>query len=148
MLRYVELITEPEYRGTNPLICRFVIVGENEHWNSYDVSKNKFLLQFVLFNILPLRSVLLTSKVLCFAAYHILESLDRTAKPCEDFYQFACGGWIRRNPVPESQSSWDQFRLLREDLLLDLRGRSSFRRRFVFFRFLGIYEFVLENVLL
>ncbi|XP_049862497.1 neprilysin-4-like isoform X1 [Schistocerca gregaria] len=55
------------------------------------------------------------------SASRILESLDTTAEPCEDFYQFACGGWIRRHPVPESQSSWDQFRLLREDLLIDLR---------------------------
>jgi hypothetical protein len=56
------------------------------------------------------------------AAARILESMDRDSDPCEDFYQFACGGWIRQHPVPESQSTWDQFRALREQLLVQLRG--------------------------
>ena len=31
------------------------------------------------------------------AASTVLSSLDRTADPCEDFYQFACGGWIQKS---------------------------------------------------
>ena len=31
------------------------------------------------------------------AAATILSSLDRNSDPCEDFYQFACGGWIQRS---------------------------------------------------
>nr|CAD7439516.1 unnamed protein product [Timema bartmani] len=55
------------------------------------------------------------------SASRIFESVNKEVNPCEDFYEFACGGWIKSHPVPETQSSWDQFWSLREALLLDLR---------------------------
>lgn len=33
-------------------------------------------------------------------------SLDRTADACQDFYQYACGGWLARNEIPADQFRW------------------------------------------
>src|SRR5213593_1689164 len=38
-----------------------------------------------------------------------VDSLDRTADACTDFYQFACGGWIAKNPVPADRRAWGRF---------------------------------------
>ena len=38
-----------------------------------------------------------------------LASLDRTADPCGDFYQFACGGWMAGHPIPSDRSTWATF---------------------------------------
>lgn len=54
-------------------------------------------------------------------ASRILQALNKDVDPCTDFYEFACGGWIKRNPVPEWATSWDQLSKLREQLVSDLR---------------------------
>src|SRR5215472_10530045 len=41
-------------------------------------------------------------------------ALDKTADPCVDFYQYACGGWKKNNPIPPDQASWGRFNELAE----------------------------------
>src|SRR5512147_2974578 len=43
-----------------------------------------------------------------------ISSLDRSVDPCVDFYEFACGGWRRTNPIPPDQTRWGRFNELAE----------------------------------
>ena len=38
-----------------------------------------------------------------------MDALDRKADPCVDFYQFACGGWVAKHPVPADRRSYGRF---------------------------------------
>jgi putative endopeptidase len=53
--------------------------------------------------------------------------LDRSAKPCDDFYDFSNGTWRKQNPIPASMDRWsrrwkagednkDQLRVILDDL--------------------------------
>jgi putative endopeptidase len=50
-----------------------------------------------------------------------INALDRTADPCVDFYQFACGTWIKNNPIPSDQARWGRFSELLERNQMILR---------------------------
>ena len=43
-----------------------------------------------------------------------LDDMDRTCKPCEDFWRYANGGWVDKNPIPARYSNWGTFTVLTE----------------------------------
>ncbi|XP_029884788.1 neprilysin isoform X2 [Aquila chrysaetos chrysaetos] len=57
----------------------------------------------------------------CIKSARILENMDTTAEPCNDFYQYACGGWLKRNVIPETSSRYSNFDILRDELEVVLK---------------------------
>jgi putative endopeptidase len=49
-------------------------------------------------------------------------NLDRSCKPCDDFNQFAMGGWMKNNPIPAEYPNWGSFTMLADRNQSVLRG--------------------------
>ena len=43
-----------------------------------------------------------------------LTAIDKTANPCTNFYEYACGNWKKNNPIPADQTAWGRFNELTE----------------------------------
>jgi putative endopeptidase len=49
-------------------------------------------------------------------------AMDRNIDPCVDFFAYSCGGWIKKNPIPADQFSWDTYSKMQDENLSQLRG--------------------------
>jgi len=52
-------------------------------------------------------------------------NLDSSVKPGEDFFEYANGGWLKKNPIPGEQSSWGIGNLVIEENLKRLKEISE-----------------------
>lgn len=50
-----------------------------------------------------------------------INALDRSVDPCVNFYKFACGTWMAKNPIPADRSRWGRFDELQENNYAVLR---------------------------
>jgi len=55
-------------------------------------------------------------------AADLLDKLDETANPCDDFYQFACGSFIEETVIPDDRTRTSMFSILGDKLDVQVRG--------------------------
>uniref|UniRef100_A0A8K9X3T4 Membrane metallo-endopeptidase-like 1 n=1 Tax=Oncorhynchus mykiss TaxID=8022 RepID=A0A8K9X3T4_ONCMY len=78
--------------------------------------------------IIPFPSMLFTFSPICppltlpSTAARLLQNMDATVEPCQNFYQYACGGWLERHVIPETSSRHSVFDILRDRLEIVLKG--------------------------
>src|SRR4030095_16851538 len=55
----------------------------------------------------------------------LFSNLDTTVRPADDFFEYANGGWVKKNPIPNEQSSWGIGNLVYEENLRRTREISE-----------------------
>lgn len=55
------------------------------------------------------------------AASQILNSMDSSVEPCDDFYSFACGNFVKSTYIPDDKLTVDQFNSLADQIDIQLR---------------------------
>ncbi|XP_060708153.1 membrane metallo-endopeptidase-like 1 [Hemiscyllium ocellatum] len=56
------------------------------------------------------------------AAARIIQNMDSSVSPCEDFYRYACGGWLNQHIIPETKPEYSTIDILRDKLNIILKG--------------------------
>lgn len=69
-------------------------------------------------------SVIIINPMIFFSiAAAILSKVNPSVDPCDNFFQFACDGWINSNPIPEDMPSYGVYPWLRHNVDLKLKGK-------------------------
>ncbi|XP_061537525.1 neprilysin-like isoform X1 [Phycodurus eques] len=103
--------------------------AKKKHWTSLEVGLIAVvsLLVIIVVTLIILFATLQTDKICTTAdctwsAARLIENMDASVDPCDNFYQYACGGWLKKNIIPETSPRYSTFAVLRDELTVVLKG--------------------------
>ncbi|XP_013387227.1 endothelin-converting enzyme homolog isoform X3 [Lingula anatina] len=63
-------------------------------------------------------------------ASSVINAMDLSVDPCEDFYTYVCGGWIKKHPIPSGHSHWGTFGVLWQQNQLAMKNALDAQEKF------------------
>ncbi|MCK8623085.1 M13 family metallopeptidase [Prevotella sp. E13-27] len=81
-----------------------------------------------------------------------LSNFDKTVKAGDDFYQYACGGWMKNNPLPPAYPRYGSFDVLAEENnkrvngILDELLKGSYEKGSVEQKLSDLYKLAMDSV--